>query len=103
MVQQAPEKRQASRAHVPALPSHSQSVVYLEAQICQPPSIVAFANALSARAMPSSRRLGEAISVEADSSSFCICRAWQHSTRCFLSDSRGTERMKCLPSAGLSV
>ena len=72
MVQQAPEKRQASRAHVPSLSSHSQSVVYLEGQTCPPPSIVAFANALSARAMPSSRRLGEAISVEADSSSFCI-------------------------------
>ncbi len=59
MVQLAPEKWQASRAHVPSLPIHNQSVVHLEGQTCPPPSMTAFANGLSARAMPGSRRLGE--------------------------------------------
>ena len=59
MVQLAPEKWQASRAHVPSLPIHNQSVVHLEGQTCPPPSMTVFANGLSARAMPGSRRLGD--------------------------------------------
>ena len=59
MVQLAPEKWQASRAYVPSLPIHNQSVVHLEGQTCPPPSITAFVNGLSTRAMPGSRRLGE--------------------------------------------
>ena len=59
MVQMAPEKWQASRAHVPSLPIHNQSVVHLEGQTCPPPSTTAFANGLTARAMPGSRRMGE--------------------------------------------
>ena len=58
MVQLAPEKWQASRAHVPSLPLHNQSVVDGEGWACPPPSIAAFANGLAARAMTGSRRLG---------------------------------------------
>ena len=59
MVQVAPEKWQASSARVPSLPTNNQSVVHLEVQTCPLPSIAAFANGLSARAMPGSRRLGK--------------------------------------------
>ena len=55
----APEKWQASRAHVPSLPIHKQSVVHLEGQTCPPPSITVFANGLSACAMAGSRHFGE--------------------------------------------
>ena len=61
MVQLAPEKWQASRAHVPSFPIHSKSVVHLDGQTCPPPSVTAFPNGFSARAMPGSRRLGERI------------------------------------------
>ena len=33
--------------------------------------------------------------MEMGSSCFSIFHAWQHSTTCFLSDSRGTERRQC--------
>ena len=59
MVQGVTEKWQASRAHVPSLPIHNQSIVNLKGQTCPPPSITAFANGLSGHAMPGSRRLGE--------------------------------------------
>ena len=76
MVQLAPEKWQASRAHVPSLPLHNQSVVDGEGWACLPPSIAAFANGLAARAMTGSRRLGGgAILMEAGSSSFGIFHA----------------------------
>ena len=92
MVQLATEKWQASRAHVPSLPIHNQSVVHLEGKTCPPPSITVFANWLSARAMPGSRRLVSDFSAaEAGSSCFGIFHAWQHSTMCFLCDSRRTE------------
>ena len=75
MVQLALEKWQASRAYVPSFPIHNQSVVHLEGQTCPPPSITAFVNGLSTRAMPGSRRLGGAISVEAGSFCFGIFHA----------------------------
>ena len=58
MEQLAPEKWQASSARVTSLPTNNQSVVHLEVQTCPLPSIAAFANGLSARAMPCLRRLG---------------------------------------------
>ena len=57
-MQLAPEKWQASLARVPLLLIHNQSVVHLEGKNCPLPSIAAFANWLSARAMPGSRLLG---------------------------------------------
>ena len=90
MEQLAPEKWQASLARIPSLPIHNQSVVHLEVQTCPPPSIAAFANGLSSRAMPGSRRLGKRFQWRRFLC-FGIFHAWQHSTRCFLSDSRGTE------------
>ena len=59
MVQLAPAKWQAPRAHVPSFPIHNQSVVHLEGQTCPPPSITTFANGLSASAISGSRRLGD--------------------------------------------
>ena len=59
MVLLAAEKWQASRAHVHTLPIHNQAVVHREEWACPPPSIAGFANGLSARAMPGSRRLWE--------------------------------------------
>ena len=46
---------------LPSFPSIiiNQSVVHLEGQTCPPPPITAFANGLSARAKPGSRRSGE--------------------------------------------
>ena len=79
-MQLASEKLQASRARVPLLLIHSQSVVYLEGQTCTLPCIAALANGFSARTMPGSCRLGGG---GAGSSSIGIFHASQHATRCF--------------------
>ena len=90
----ATEKWQAALAHVPLHFIHNQSVAHLEGQTCPPSSIATFANGLSARAMPGSSRFGSDFS----GGGFFFFRyisSSQHSTRCFLSDSRGTERRQC--------
>ena len=67
----------------------------MEGQTCPLPTIAAFANGLSARAMSGSCLLeGGDFSGGGwiFSYSFGIFRAWQHSTRCFLSDSIGGQK-----------
>ena len=82
MVQLAPGKWQASRAHIHSLLIHNQSVVHLEGQTCPLPSIAAFSNGLSAHTIPGSRLLEGAISVEAGSSlPLSVYFVRQHSTR----------------------
>ena len=57
-MQMAPEKWQASLAHVLLHFIHDQSVVHLEGQTCPPSSIETFINGLSARVMSGSSRMG---------------------------------------------